>query len=269
MIASPGDVAQERRIARDIVHEWNAINSAERGTVLLPLAWETNASPALGDRAQAIIDDQLVKSADLLVAVFWTRLGTPTGSASSGTVEEIQEHVKSGKPVMLYFSSAPVQPESVDAEQYKALREFRASIQKRGLVESYESISEFREKFTRQLAQTIIQRFPASSGGATPTGVTLVATGTVRDPGVSEDGRRLLKQAAADPNGVVLMLRTFGGLSIESNGESFVERGNPRSEATWQESVRELVQKKLLEQRDQRGEVYAVTALGFRVADKA
>lgn len=71
----------------------------------------------MGDRPQAIINKQLLEQSDLLVAVFWTRLGSPTGATNSGTVEEIEEHLAAKKPTMLYFSSAPVRPDSVDNEQ--------------------------------------------------------------------------------------------------------------------------------------------------------
>src|SRR4051794_33094357 len=110
MVASPSDVAQERVIVREILAEWNAIHSEDRKIVLMPLLWEANAAPAMGDRPQAIINGQLLKNADLLVAMFWTRIGSPTGVAKSGTVEEIEEHLKAGKPAMIYFSSAPVRP---------------------------------------------------------------------------------------------------------------------------------------------------------------
>src|SRR5262245_26034200 len=167
MISSPGDVASERRIARDVVHEWNAVHSEERRTILLPVDWETHASPSMGERAQEIINKQLVRHSDMLVGLFWTRIGTPTGEAKSGTVEEIEEHLRAGKPVMLYFSSAPVRPDSVDDEQYQALRDFREWCRRRGLVEGYESIGEFRDKFQRQLAQTVVRTFPIPelSGG--------------------------------------------------------------------------------------------------------
>ena len=103
VIASPGDVAQERLAAQRIVYEWNAIHSRDRAIVLQPVMWETHASPAMGDRAQGIINHQIIKDADLLVAIFWTRIGTPTGAAASGTVEEIEEHLKASKPAMIYF----------------------------------------------------------------------------------------------------------------------------------------------------------------------
>src|SRR5664280_1846035 len=134
MIASPGDVVQARRIAYDVVHEWNAINARDRKITLMPVGWETHASPEMGDRPQAIINGQLLKDSDLLVAVFWTRLGSPTGTAPSGTVEEIEEHLAAGKPVMIYFSSAPVRPDSIDANQYSALKAFKESLMQKGLT---------------------------------------------------------------------------------------------------------------------------------------
>ena len=145
MIATPSDVATERQIIREVLHTWNVVHAVDRRSVLLPLTWETHTAPELGDRPQAIINKRVLHDADLLVAAFWTRLGTPTGRAASGTVEEIEEHLAVGKPAMLYFSSAPVRPDSVDDGQYRALRQFRAEMENRGLVESYDSIANIRD----------------------------------------------------------------------------------------------------------------------------
>src|SRR5262245_6595574 len=163
MVASPSDVHQERLAAQTIIHNWNVVHSASRGQVLLPVLWETHTTPALGDRAQALINRQIVTNSDMLIAMFWTRIGTPTGESQSGTVEEIEEHLRAGKPVMLYFSNQPVRPDSIEETQYRALVEFRKSVRERGLTEDYESLDQFREKLTRQLAQTIIQSFPVES----------------------------------------------------------------------------------------------------------
>jgi len=271
MIASPGDVATERRTAREVIHEWNAVHAEDRRTVLLPIAWETNAAPAMGDRAQEIINKQLLRGADLLIAIFWTRLGTPTGQAKSGTIEEIEEHLRAGKPAMLYFSATPVRPDSVDEAQYRALREFKASILQWGLVEEYESLSEFREKLTRQLAQTIIQHFPApSTEGAAPAAIPATGPSVARPtiPELSAEAHELLKEAIRDPNGVVLMTLTMGGLGVDTNGRNMLaEPMNPRAQARWRAAVRELVERKLLEQRDFKGEVFEVTDQGYGVGE--
>jgi hypothetical protein len=78
MVASPGDVSAERRVVADVIHEWNAIHSDDRRMVLMPVRWESHAAPEMGDRPQAVINRQILQDCDLLVAMFWTRLGSPT-----------------------------------------------------------------------------------------------------------------------------------------------------------------------------------------------
>ncbi|HEY2170017.1 MAG TPA: DUF4062 domain-containing protein, partial [Candidatus Angelobacter sp.] len=132
MIASPGDVQPERQTARDVIHEWNDTYAHQR-VVLLPMGWESHSSPEMGDRPQAIINQQLLNQCDLLVAIFWTRLGTATGEAASGTVEEITKHVAAGKPAMVYFSKSPIEPGRINREQYDAVLEYQAECRKNGL----------------------------------------------------------------------------------------------------------------------------------------
>lgn len=170
MIASPSDVAQVRSVVREVIHTWNAVFSEKEASVLMPIGWESHAFPALGARPQAIINRQVLEDADLLVALFWTRLGSPTDQAPSGTVEEIETHLKAGKPAMIYFSSQPAVPESIDPKQYEALLKFKEDLRLRGLFETFASPAEFREKFTRQLAQTIVRHFPPREEPPCPSG---------------------------------------------------------------------------------------------------
>lgn len=155
LIASPGDVQSERAIISELIYEWNYTNSRERSVVLLPIRWETHSSPEMGSRPQAIINRQIVDQCDMAVAVFWMRLGTPTGEAESGTAEEIARIGNSGKTVMLYFSDAQVRPRSVDFTEYQRLQEFQRQTYPNGLIETYDTLDEFREKFRRQLASQI------------------------------------------------------------------------------------------------------------------
>jgi len=59
--------------------------------------------PEMSGRPQGIINQRLLKECDLLIAAFWTRIGSPAGVAASGTVEEIEEHLAAGKEAMIYF----------------------------------------------------------------------------------------------------------------------------------------------------------------------
>ncbi len=159
LIASPSDVVQERKIIQEIIHSWNSINSKELEVVLLPVMWETHSTPEMGDRPQAIINEQIVTSCDILVGAFWTRIGTHTGIAESGTIEEIQQFIDKKRPTMLYFSSAPVVMDSVDLEQYNKLLIFKKKCLGEGIVEQYSSISEFREKLSNHLTRVVRKYF--------------------------------------------------------------------------------------------------------------
>lgn len=263
MIASPSDVSTERQITRGVIHEWNSVHSVDRSMVLMPIGWETHASPDMGDRAQAIINRTVLADCDLLVAMFWTRLGSPTREAPSGTVEEIEEHLAAGKPAMLYFSSAPVRPESINREQYEALIAFKNSCKQRGLVEEYENLTEFREKFARQLAQTVIRNFLPSDSNlivGPPLPVKIV-------PAISNDAQKLLSEAVKDPHGRIVRMETMGGLYLQTNGREFVEQRTPREEARWEAVLKELETQQLIESVSYKREVFQVANEGYRVAD--
>src|ERR1017187_10725814 len=128
LIASPGDAIDERDVVDEVIRDWNSSHKAT-GIFLQSLRWELDAVPELGDRAQSIINKQLVDNADFVIALFSARLGTPTGVAVSGTAEEIERLRSVGKHVMVYFSNAPV-PRAHDPEQLKLLNEY-----KRGLMQ--------------------------------------------------------------------------------------------------------------------------------------
>ncbi|WP_426088841.1 hypothetical protein [Janthinobacterium sp. PSPC1-1] len=151
LIASPSDVDEEREIAVRTIQEWNDLNSAERQLVLLPLRWETHSSPEYGKRPQEVINRQVVDHCDLVVGIFWTRIGSPTGIADSGTIEEIDRVAKNGKPVMLYFSRAKKDPENIDLDQLGKLREFKKNTYPRALVENYSGPIEFKDKLSKQI----------------------------------------------------------------------------------------------------------------------
>lgn len=152
LIASPGDVGDERIVIPEVINEWNAVSASQTKSILMPVKWESHSAPMLGNRPQAIINEQLVKECDLLVGVFWTRIGTHTGVSVSGTAEEIEQFVAQEKPVMLYFSQSPIDPEKIDIEQFTVLRSFKEKMRLKGLTETYSGLPDFRQKFSRQLA---------------------------------------------------------------------------------------------------------------------
>jgi len=267
MIASPGDVAKERETIRQVVHQWNDLYSSDKKIVLLPVGWETHSAPEMGGRAQAIINKRVLKECDLLVGTFWTRIGTQTGNSASGTVEEIEEHIALGKPAMIYFSSVPVQLDSVEPEQYAKLKEFKKECEGKGLIESYDSISEFRDKFFRQLSMIILQNeyFDAQSNDED---ITEIEEDPLQRLNLSEEGKTLIVEASESKDGIIMKLAVLGGPMIQTNSKQFIEKGNPRSRAAWESAINELVSLGLLDEKGYKGEIFNVTHEGYSIAER-
>jgi len=254
MIASPGDVASERAIIRDVIYEWNAVHSASRNIVLLPIGWESHSSPEMGASPQTIINEQILDKCDLLIGVFWTRIGTPTNEHPSGTVEEIENHIRSNKPAMLYFSGQPVVMESVDLTQYRELQTFKESCQSRGLYEIYDSHSDFKEKFYRHLQLKLNQHEMFLGVNAGEIEMEPVHSNT-RIPSLTNEARTLLKEASLDPHGYILYLRVIGGTHVQVNGKDMVLTNERREVAKWESAIQELVDNQLLTAVGHKGEI--------------
>ena len=67
LIASPGDVKEEREAAREIVLDWNRKYTRRHKIVLLHRMWELDAAPQFGLDPQAAVNEQLVETTDILV----------------------------------------------------------------------------------------------------------------------------------------------------------------------------------------------------------
>jgi hypothetical protein len=155
LIASPGDVKAEREIIREEIYRWNSMHAIDTKMVLQPVGWETDATPDLQERGQAVINRQLVDTCDILIGVFWTRLGTPTPEAESGTVEEIERAANEGKRCIVYFSDQEVSLSTIDQRQYKRLEKYKQELNKKGLTNSYKTIEEFRERVSRHITKAV------------------------------------------------------------------------------------------------------------------
>ncbi|MDK7083166.1 DUF4062 domain-containing protein [Pseudoglutamicibacter cumminsii] len=110
--------------------------------------------PLLGGHPQEIINAQGVDGADIVVALFGSRLGSPTPDAVSGTVEEIERAVSSGKPVHLYFSRAPLSHD-VDTAQLEGLRNFKNEIKERGLLGEFDDIRQLENQIWSAIEQDL------------------------------------------------------------------------------------------------------------------
>jgi len=270
MIASPGDVDEEREIIRDIIHDWNDVNAEHANVMLAAVGWETHSSPELGARPQELINSRILENCDLLIGVFWTRLGTPTGKSPSGTVEEIEEHVAAGKPAMIYFSSKPVAPESIDSKQFSQVLAFKEKLMPQGLIETYENFEEFKRKLSKQLQLCLSKNEYLRSKMAAPSVELLPENPTAQNSSVqyslNEDTKTLLKAAASKGDGSILKIALLSGRYIQAGGESY-GGGDRREAARWESALDQLLENGLVIARGYKGEVFELTHEGWAVAD--
>lgn len=149
-IASPDDVQKEREIVRAVLMKWNAINAETKHIVLLPVGWDTHAAPETGRTAQEYINEEVLDKCDILIGIFWTKLGSPTKIAQSGTVEEILRHVAERKLAMLYFSSKEI-PNNVDLEQLKMIRDFKQEMRNKAFYGEFTNEYDLESKLYNHL----------------------------------------------------------------------------------------------------------------------
>jgi hypothetical protein len=166
-VASPGDTQEERDRLDTIVAELNRGIARDRGLVLELVRWETHARPGIGLDAQDVINRQ-VPVPDLVIGVFWKRLGTPTPRAASGTAEEIALAVERWRKagdveILVYFNQQPYAPVSSEIEQITRLLQFRSDLESQGLlVWNYQGTADFETKVREHLTAAIRAWSPES-----------------------------------------------------------------------------------------------------------
>lgn len=126
-VASPSDVQNERAIVKRVLQRWNAINSEASKSVLLPVTWEDNAAPEAGMFVQDYLNEELLDKCDILIGIFWTRVGTPTRHHKGGSVEEVYRQIGNRKQAMIYFSNKPI-PIDADLSQVNEVRNLKEMI---------------------------------------------------------------------------------------------------------------------------------------------
>ena len=162
LIASPGDVIQERTMAEKVILDWNARHQTSR-IRLEAVLWERYAAPENrgdGKGPQEPINRQLVDECDFAIGIFWTRIGTPTKTAPGGAVEEVQRILARQKPVMLYFSNVAYRRNEIELDQIEKLDAFRTAMLTDGLVCKYDERHEFESKLSHHLELRLPDWYP-------------------------------------------------------------------------------------------------------------
>jgi hypothetical protein len=164
-LCGPSDVAKEIAFATQVINDWNCQHGEQRGFWVKHQHWSTDSYPDALETGQGAINKQLIDSTDILVAIFWSRIGTATANAESGTVEEIQRAIKRGRKVMVYFSDLEPLPAGAPTDQLNRLWAFRQQLRADRSCWTFQSRSRFRDDFANHLA-LMLNDFPL--GGKRP-----------------------------------------------------------------------------------------------------
>ena len=153
LISCPGDIENEIKIIDDAVTQFNTQFSDTLGISIRTKYWRKNSYAQSGGKPQALLNEQFVNDCDAAVAILWTRFGTPTDEYGSGTEEEVEIMLSSGKQVFMYFSDKPLSPSQMNEESYKKVQAYREKYKDRGIYFTYSSDEEFKTMFFAHLSQ--------------------------------------------------------------------------------------------------------------------
>lgn len=132
LLSSPSDLPQEHReVVIRAIRTWNNSHGRRAAVIFSPTNWEEGSSPEYGVGPQDSLNRQVVDSSDLGLVIFTDRLGTPTKSHESGTVEEIERLHQQGKRVAILRNMAPREPSRDAASPPHSLPTWRASVTRR------------------------------------------------------------------------------------------------------------------------------------------
>jgi hypothetical protein len=264
-IASPGDVYLERDEACRVIHNWNAAHSMSRSVLIEPVRVETHSHAVQGGHPQDLINCQLLDRCDLLVAILWSRLGTPTNSDLSGTVQEIREFSETKGPerVLIFFCDRAL-PNSSDLSQVQAVRDFKESIKGNGLYAPYTEVAEFGSSFRHQLDLALNRilesdEFIAVSDQATQR-VEVV---------FSPEANTILAAASMSAHPSVTLNSSLRiGHVLSAGGKCLNNPGDVRSEARWERGLEQLENFGFVKDAGYKRDVFSLTKEGFDTADE-
>lgn len=114
LISCPGDITTEISIIEDAISQFNTQFSDTLGISVRTKHWHKNSYAQSGGKPQSLLNEQFVNDCDAAVAILWTRFGTPTDEYGSGTEEEVEIMLSSGKQVFMYFSDKPLSPSQIE-----------------------------------------------------------------------------------------------------------------------------------------------------------
>ncbi|MGJ4734906.1 hypothetical protein [Leptospira levettii] len=219
LLISPSDVAEEREAVIETINNWNAHIGKALNTIVEVLKWETHSVPELGDEPQKILNRQIVDAADFGLAIFWSKLGTETSTHQSGSIEEIDELLKTNKKVLVYFCKKAIPQENLTGDQFSKLQDQKLRFQKEGLLGSYDDTKDLMSKIQLNITSIISEMLSYNYDDG------LISTNTSNKNELSIP-KLVLKTTIAVATSPVFGKKTVLSIDVQNHSNQIVYLGN-------------------------------------------
>ena len=173
---------------------------------------------------------------------------------------------------MLYFSKQLGNSDAFDQDQYAKLERLKKNYESRGLYDIYDSDSDLKDKFYRQLEIKVNEheifqfRREEMNSGLGPEEL------DSRISQLSDTAKIILKAVSQDSQGLIWCYANASGTFIQTEdnmpqGKNIIPDQDSRIVAQWRAALNELTTANLLEEINDRGEIFRITYHGYNVAD--
>jgi hypothetical protein len=163
-VACPGDILDEHSIIDRRIDEINRTSGRHLRFKVERLSWKKDTYGGMAEYAQAVINEQI--DYEIIVGIFWKRIGTTTPNFVSGTVEELENAFILKKKFLIYFSNVFTNPDTIDGKQLDAVHSYKGDLDAKGILyKPYDSIEYFGSLFTINLQQLIFNNILESASG--------------------------------------------------------------------------------------------------------
>lgn len=164
-LASPSDVAKERKYVKEVIDEINGTIAPSKG-IFLEVVCSEHTFPGYGQDGQSVLNKQIgtMKEYEIFIGIMWSRVGTPTQRAASGTIEEFRRAVKANKnyekpEIWFYFRKLEAYLDTKEKlEQAGKVVTFKKEVQCKALTHDYNNPSNFRDRFRQGLLRWLNAR---------------------------------------------------------------------------------------------------------------
>jgi hypothetical protein len=218
-LASPGDLVEERKVAKAIVDDFNSQLADALGYQVELIGWE-DTLPGVG-RPQAIINRDL-DGCDLFVGMLWKRWGTPPGteSYSSGFEEEFHRSMtrnkKYGRPeINLLLKDLDDASLADPGDHLKKVIAFKDQVfaEKKLLAGTFADVRDFEGKFRKCIQGYVIALAGKVKASESEKDQAPVAEGQTEPANEPTPTTPLSVEGAR-------FMRTFLGIAEKANDES-------------------------------------------------